>query len=297
MISRLPYVALLLLSLHAQEEKDDPKNAERLMPENPSRISHSETNQDNILISQVGKAVITESEKEMRRAKEARLEAMAEEDRKKEEAKLARIAARKSGEKEVPKECIGYNGTQNYKIARGVTLGKIGAEVYGNKYYSSLISVYNKKPANKLFLGEVLDTPSPYEIYTNLAGKAVWEKYPYAIRDCLRIHEEYKKLEPVILKERAAGDGYSDETKRKLDDMIWTLDQVKRDFYEKIEGVNEFPVSTTTQLHSAYTNLQSIRRGDLGTKNLRLDRVHLYLINGYSYAIAWGRDGFITPKK
>lgn len=283
----------LLIPLHAE---DEPDNAERILPENPSSITVTEESRVNNLISQVGRAVITDQEKALKRAEEKRLEDMEAEERAEEEARLARIAQRKSGTKEVPKECQGYNGTQSYKIESGVTLGKIASEVYGNSAYATLVSVYNSKPANKLFLGEVLKTPAPYEIYTNLEGKAVWEKYPYAIRDCLRIHEDFKKLEPIISKEKAAGDGYSDETKKKLDEMIWLLDQIKRDFYEKIEGVNEFPVSTTTQLHSAYTNLQNIRRGDLGTKNLRLQRVHIYLINGYSYAIAWGRDGFVTPK-
>ncbi len=78
--------------------------------------------------------------------------------------------------------------------------------------------------------------------------------------------------------------------------MIWQMEQIKKDFFEKVEGVNEFPVSATTQFHSAYKNLKRVRRGDLGRKNLVLQRVHIYLINGYSYAMAWGRDGFVTPK-
>ncbi len=282
---------LFLLPCVAQES-----NSERLLPENPSGISSPEAKKMNPLIAQVGRAVITEKEKEMKRNEKQRLANLEAKERAKEEARLARIEARKSRPAEPPVECEGYNGTQSYKIERGVTLGKIGAEVYGNSAYATLVSIFNKKPANKLFLGETLKTPSPYEIFTKLDGKAVYEKYPYAIRDCLSIHERFKKLTPTILAEKSAGKGYSDATKKELDQMIWELDQVKRDFFEKIEGINEYPTSATTQLHSAYTNLQSIRRGDLGTNNLRIQRVHIYLINGYSYALSWGRDGFVTPK-
>jgi len=273
------------------------ENPERFEPENPSSILGVKESGANDLTSQVGKAVVTERENKVRQAEAARLAETEAEERAIEEARLAREAARKSGSKEPPKDCKGYNGTQSYTIASGVTLGKIASEVYGNSAYSTLVSVYNDKPANKLFIGEILKTPSPHEIFTQSHGKAVWEKYPYAIRDCLSIHERFKALEPIILKEKNTKEGYSDDTKGKLDQMLWEMDQIKRDFFEKIEGINEFPTSTTTQLHSAYTNLKSIRRGDLGTKNLRLQRVHLYLINGFSYSIAWGRDGFKTPKE
>lgn len=268
----------------------------RIEPENPSSLVNEERPNSNPLISLVGLPVMTNQEQAIIDAEKRRLEKMEAKERAKEEKKLQRMANRKNGGKEPPLETLGYSGKKKYKIKRGVTLGKIATEVYGNPAYATLVSVFNKKPANRLFLGEKLKTPSPYKIYTALAGKKVWEKYPYAIRDCLLVHERFKKLEPIILKESKTKEGFSDVTKEALDDMIWNVDQIKRDFFQKVDGVDEFPTSATTQLHSAYTNLKSIRRGNLGTKNLRLQRVHIYLINGYSYALAWGRDGFKTPK-
>ena len=286
-----PIIAIALPCFAQQD------NEEKIIAENPSPIVGKDAPKINNLISQVGRPVVTEKEKEMKRKEEERLSQMEAKERAKEEARLARISARKSGDIYPPKECAGYSGTETCTIQSGMTLGKIGSEVYGNSAFSTLISVFNKKPANKLFIGEQVATPSPYKIFTELEGKAVWERYPYAIRDCLKVQEDFKKLTPTIIKEKASKEGYSEETKAKLDEMIWLLDQVKRDFFEKVEGINEIPVSATTQLHSSYTNLKSIRAGDLGTKNLRIQRVHLYLINGYSYALAWGRDGFVTKKK
>ena len=287
------HLALLFLMISNALAVED--REERLIAENPSPISGVGISEANSLVSQVGRAVITEGEKAKIQAEKDRLAKMAIEDREKEEARLARVANRKLKGKELPKECIGYVPTKSYQVTRGVTLGKIASEVYNNSAYATLISVYNKKPANRLFLNEYLKTPSPYEIFTELAGKAVYEKYPYAIRDILEIHESFKKLQPTLVKENDSG-GYSKESKQQLDDMIWRMEQVKKDFFDKVEGVNQFPVSATTQLHSAYKNLKRVRKGDLGRKNLRLQRVNIYLINGYSYAMAWGRDGFVTPK-
>ena len=291
------FKSLLFLLCSPVLGAEDP-NQEHYHPENPSLILGSEVSEiENPLSRQVGKALITEKEKAIKRAEEERLAKMEAKEKAKEEARLARIAQRKTSSTELPKTCLGYTGVKSYKIARGVTLGKIGAEVYGNPAYSTLVSVFNKKPANRLYLGETLKTPSPQEIFTKLDGNLVREKYPYAIRDCLRIHEDFKLLEETIIAEKKSGRGYTPETKDKLNQMIWQMEQVKKDFFDKVEGVNEFPVSTTTQLHSAYTNLKKIRRGDLGRKNLRLQRVHIYLINAYSYTIAWGRDGFSSKKK
>ncbi len=280
------YCILLLSGLAAEEE---------FLPENPSNL-YDKDGQTIGLQDQVGKAIITTKEIEEKQAEENRLAELNEAKRKKEEIRLARIAERKSGDPVPPEECIGYNGETSHKIASGDTLGKIALKIYGNSAYSTLISVFNRKPANKLFIGEELKTPSPYEIFTELEGKAVWEKYPYAIHDLISIHEQIKKMEPVIIEEKRAGK-YSDDTKAQLDEMIWILGQVKQDFLDKVEGIDEYPLATMSQLQTVLNNVKEIRRGNLGKGNRNFQRISLYMINCYSYALSWGRDGFATAKE
>jgi|GEM_PF-6246890 len=263
---------------------------EEFYPENPSNLYDNDGVASG-LENQVGKAIITNKEIEAKKAEEEKLAALDEAKRLKEEARLARIAERRSGDTAPPEECIGYNGTSSVKIKSGDTLGKIAVNVYGNSAYSTLISVFNKKPANKLFIGEEIMTPSPYEIFTELDGKAVWEKFPYAIRDLIKVQEKLKKMKPVIIEEKRAGK-YSDDTKGQLDQMIWEMGQVKADFLTKIDGIDGYPISTLSQLQSAANNLKLIRKGDLGKGNRNFTRFDLYAVNCYSYAIAWGRDGF-----
>jgi len=190
------YCILLLTSLAAEDE---------FLPENPSNL-YDKDGRASGLQDQVGKAIITTKEIEEKQAEEKRLAELNEAKRKKEEIRLARIAERKSGDPQPPEECIGYNGETEHEIASGDTLGKIALKIYGNSAYSTFISVYNRKPANKLFIGEKLKTPSPYEVFTELEGKATWEKYPYAIRDLISIHEQIKKMEPVIIEDSWAGE-------------------------------------------------------------------------------------------
>ena len=268
--------------------------ADEFLSENPSSLFDEEGKATG-LENQVGKAVITTKELEAKQAEENRLAELNEAKRAKEEERIARIAERKAGDPTPPSECIGYTGVKSHKIVRGDTLGKMASDIYNNSAYSTWISVYNNKPANKLFLGETLKTPSLYEVFTELEGKAVWEKYPYAIRDLLLVHEQMKKLEPIIIAEKSAGK-YSDDTKKQLDEMIWTLGQVKQDFLDKVEGVNEYPLATMSQLQTVVNNVKLIRRGDLGKGNRNFQRVSLYMINCYSYALAWGRDGFSSKK-
>lgn len=267
---------------------------ELFLPENPSNL-YNQQGEIVGLQDQVGKAIITTKEIEEKRAEEGRLAELNEIKRKKEEARLARIAKRKSGEIEPPVDCVGYSGEKSHTIVSGDTLGKVALKIYGNSAYSTLISVYNSKPANKLFIGEELKTPSPYEIFVNSEGETTWQKYPYAIRDLLRVHEQIKTMQPSIIEEKRAGK-YSDDTKAQLDEMLWILSQVKQDFLDKVEGIDEYPSATLSQLQSVINNVKEIRRGNLGKGNRNFQRVSLYMINCYSYAMAWGRGGFKTPK-
>lgn len=279
-MTRLTLFSIFLLSSFITAE-------EVIFPENPSALSGGNNNLSN----QVGKAIITEQEQEKQRLEEERIAAKEAKEAALEAARMARIQARKSGEAILPSEYIGYSGQPSFTIGSGDTLGKIAKQNYGNNAYSTFLSIFNEKKANKLFIGDEVKTPTPTEVFTQ-HDRSLYEKYPYAVRDVLKIHEQLKKLAPTLIKQQNEDGKYSDEIKAELDEMIWVLNQAKLDFLEEKEGIDNFPTSTTTQLHSALTNLKAVRKGRLGRKNLRIQRVYLYLVNGYSYAYQWAKDGF-----
>ena len=267
---------------------------ERILEENPSGLYDSDGKQTG-LSREVGKAIITTEEYELIRAEEERLAKLDSQRRAKEEARLARIAQRRQGSLEPPQDCVGYKGVTSHKIVSGDTLGRIALNLYGNSAYATFLSVYNRKPANKLFIGETLRTPSINHAFVSSEGKAVWEKSPYAIRDMVQVQERVKKLERVVDAELKDG-ALSEDTKAQLDKSLWELGQVKQDFIEGGDQVVDYPTSTMTQLQSAINSLKEIRKGEVGKRNSNFQKVMIYLTNSYSYALAWGRDGFANPE-
>ncbi len=248
------------------------------LEENPSSIADVSGG----LISQTGPAVVTELELQLQREQAPT---------KQKDAVVSREELRRTGEAPLPEQCKGYTGAASHKVKAGDVMSTIAYNTYGNSAYATLISVVNQKPVSKIYVGEELITPSPLEVFTKLDGQEVYRRYPYAIRDLLSIHERYKELCPTLLEQRG---GLHEDTVAKIDQMLWELNQTKKDFFMESQEVTDYPLNTAAQLQSAYLNLKEIRKGQYGKKDVNLQKVHMYLVNCYSYAMAWGRDGFTS---
>lgn len=238
--------------------------------------------------------VLREVAEQERIKEEERLKKVAEEEEAKrleEERKLAEIETAKADplvDVESLKLASDDHGKDSYKIESGGTLGAISSDRYGSSYYYPIIEHWNGCVAEKVFVGQVIKTPSIATIM-KVKGKAVLARYPEEVTGLLELRQDFLALEPAL---RASEGALSDEQKEQLEDLYARSKKIHAGFLVKRPGVQEYASGLLAQCKNVVDQFSAMKGGDLGRKNSRISRVHTALAYGMRNAMIWGEEGF-----
>ena len=233
------------------------------------------------------------AEKE-RLKEEARLKKIEEEkeaERLEEEARLEAIEAAKKDplvDPESLKLAGDTAGKDSYKIESGGTLGAIASDRYGSSQYFPIIEHWNGVSATKIFVGQVIKTPSIATI-VKVKGKKVLARYPDEVSAMLQLREDYLAVEPQI---RSSNGKFSDDLKAKLDEMYDTSKKIHAGFLVKRPGVENYANGLLAQCKNIVDQLGAIKNGDFGRSNSRITRVHTAMGYALRNAMVWGEEDF-----
>ncbi|MGJ8723680.1 MAG: LysM peptidoglycan-binding domain-containing protein [Roseibacillus sp.] len=236
---------------------------------------------------------LREAAEEERLKEEARLKRLQEEEEAKrleEEARLEAIEAAKKDplvDPESLKLAGDTAGKESYKIESGGTLGAIASDRYGSSQYFPIVEHWNGVNATKIFVGQVIKTPSIATIM-KIKGKNVLARYPDEMSAMLQLREDYLVLEPQL---RAGGE-MSEELKTTLTEMHATAKKIHAGFLVKRPGVHEYASGLLAQCKNVVDQFAAMKNGDLGNKNSRITRVHTCLGYAMRNAMVWGEEDF-----
>lgn len=238
--------------------------------------------------------VLREVAEEERIKEEARLKKIAEEEEAKrleEERKLAEIEAAKADplvDVESLKLASDEHGKDSYKIESGGTLGAIASDRYGSAQYYPIIEHWNGCVAEKVFIGQVIKTPSVATIM-KVKGKEVLARYPDEVTGMLQLRQDYLDLEPAL---RASAETLTEEQKAQLTDLHARAKKIHAGFLVKRPGVQNYASGLLAQCKNVVDQFAAMKEGDLGRKNSRITRVHTALAYAMRNAMIWGEEGF-----
>lgn len=236
---------------------------------------------------------LREAAEEERLKEEARLEKLREEEEAKrleEEARLEAIEAAKKDplvDPETLKLAGDTAGKVSYKIESGGTLGAIAADRYGSSQYFPIVEHWNGVNATKIFVGQVIKTPSIATI-VKVKGKKVLSRYPEEMAAMLQLREDYLVLDPQL---RASNGELSEELKTTLTEMHAISKKIHAGFLVKRPGVHEYANGLLAQCKNTVDQFAAMKNGDLGRKNSRITRVHTCL--GYALRNAIDRKSVV----
>lgn len=179
-------------------------------------------------------------------------------------------------------------GKESYKIESGGTLGAIAADRYGSSQYFPIIEHWNGVNATKIYVGQVIKTPSIATI-VKVKGAKVLARYPDEMTALLQLRDDYMKIEPQL---RESQGDLSDELKATLTEMHATAKKIHAGFLVKRPGVQEYASGLLAQCKNAVDQFAAMKNGDLGRSNSRITRVHTCLAYGLRNAMVWGEEDF-----
>ena len=180
------------------------------------------------------------------------------------------------------------DGKDSYKIESGGTLGAIASDRYGSSQYFPIIEHWNGVSATKIFVGQVIKTPSISTI-VKVKGKKVLARYPDEMSALLQLREDYLAVESEI---RASGGQLSDEQKESLTEMHAVSKKIHAGFLVKRPGVKEYANGLLAQCKNIVDQFGAMKNGDLGRKNSRMTRVHTCIGYALRNAMIWGEEDF-----
>ncbi len=237
---------------------------------------------------------LREAAEEERKKEEMRLQKLAEEEEAKrleEEARLAVLEAIKNDpliDPETLKLPGDSSGKEEYTIESGGTLGAVAAERYGSSQYFPIVEHWNGVSATKIYVGQKIKTPSLATI-VRVKGKEVVARYPEEMSAMLQLREDYLGIESEL---RASGGTLSEGLKSQLEEMHNSSKEIHKGFLVKRPGVHEYANGLLAQCKNVVDQLGAIKKGDLGRKNSRITRVHTCLSYALRNAMIWGEEDF-----
>ena len=237
---------------------------------------------------------LREAAEKERKKEEIRQQKIREEEevkRLEKEAQLAVLEAIKNDplvDPESVKLAAGIGGKASYKIEAGGTLGAIAADRYGSSQYFPIVEHWNGVKATKIFVGQVIKTPS-IAIIVKVKGKNVVARYPEEMSAMLQLREDYLAIEPEL---RASGGTLSDDLKAKLTEMHARSKKIHAGFLVKRPGVAEYATGLLTQCKNVVDQFAAMKEGSLGRKNSRVSRVHTCFAYAIRNAMIWGEEDF-----
>lgn len=233
------------------------------------------------------------AEQERIKEEERQLKVAEEEEAKRleEERKLAEVEAAKADplvDVESLKLASDDHGKDSYKIESGGTLGAISLDRYGSSQYYPIIEHWNGCVAEKVFIGQVIKTPSIATIM-KVKGKAVLARYPDEVIGMLELRQDFLEIEPAL---RASEGSLTDEQKAQLDDLYARSKKIHAGFLVKRPGVQEYASGLLAQSKNVVDQFAAMKGGDLGRKSSRITRVHTSLAYALRNAMIWGEEDF-----
>ena len=237
---------------------------------------------------------LREAAEEERQKEEARQQKLREEEEAKrleEEARQAVLDAIKNDplvDPESVKLAAGLAGKESYKIESGGTLGAIAADRYGSSQYFPIVEHWNGVKATKIFVGQVIKTPSIATI-VKVKGSKVLARYPEEVAGMLQLHKDFLALEPKL---RANEGELSDETKEALKEMYASSKKVHAGFLVKRPGVESYANGLLAQCKNVVDQFAAFQKGDFGRGKSRITRVHTSLAYALRNAMIWGEEDF-----
>ncbi|MDQ8189494.1 LysM peptidoglycan-binding domain-containing protein [Roseibacillus persicicus] len=179
-------------------------------------------------------------------------------------------------------------GRDSYTIESGGTLGAIAADRYGSSQYFPVIEHWNGVNATKIYVGQVIKTPSIATI-VKVKGAKVLARYPDEMTAMLQLRDDYMAIEPKL---RACEGSPSDELKDTLSEMHATAKKIHAGFLVKRPGVQEYASGLLAQCKNVVDQFSAMKNGDLGRSNSRITRVHTCLAYAMRNAMVWGEEDF-----
>ena len=237
---------------------------------------------------------LREATEKERKKEEIRLEKIRQEEEAKRLEEEARLAAIEEARKDplVDPNSVefvtGAGGKPEYTIGANQLMGSIASERYGDSAYYVIIEYWNDVKAQKVYVGQVLKTPSIATI-VKVKGAKVVARYPEEMAAMLKLREDFLGLESTL---RESGGELDDETKAKLEEFYKVSKKIHAGFLVKRPGVAEYATGLLTQCKNIVDQFSAMKKGDLGSKNLRISRVHTSLSYALRNAMIWGQEDF-----
>jgi len=237
---------------------------------------------------------LREVAEEERLAEEKRLQKIAEEEEAKrleEERKQAVLDAIKADPLvDVDSLTLAGNdqGKDSYKIESGGTLGAIASDRYGSSQYFPIVEHWNGVKAEKVFVGQVIKTPSIATIM-KVKGKAVLSRYPEEVGEMLALREDFLALDSQL---RASNGELSEELKAELTELHTRTKKVHAGFLVKRPGVEEYASGLLAQCKNMVDQLARMKGGNLGRNYSRISLFHTAMGYAMRNAMIWGEEGF-----
>ena len=181
---------------------------------------------------------------------------------------------------------------RSYTIENGDTLGAVAGKRYGHAGYWRLISAYNDIDANRLKIGQVVQTPSlAFALKHNEVNKVIGKE----VEAILAAREVFLKHEETLAslgKDAGETVKVSEEISKDLTDAAKKIETARIALFEKREGVTKSPSSMAGQLKTVSNLYGEIAAGKGPKFSYKLERVHIHFGNAVAYSILWARDGY-----
>ncbi|WP_271764833.1 hypothetical protein [Aquimarina algiphila] len=199
---------------------------------------------------------------------------------------------------EVINEPIVKDTIPTHVFKSGETLWYLCRTYYGNRHYSSILSIYNEiENVNDIKNGTILKVPSMHNLLKDPKLK-LDPIIRVEIEKVLEAREKFMKHEKTLGESRKNVEGrapikLSQNTKVDLQSAIDLIDESISTLAEvKSDSINA-PIKMIGQLKSLSANLTNLSKGNHdGPYQYDLDMVHQRLVHAIRNAITWAQNNY-----